>query len=350
MRPSCFSAIVITSAVSLTLLAGCSSDSTTVSSIPAQQAASIPARAAAGSIRYPLWMRFADPESKKKKRGAFAPYVATMNSNESSGSFVAQYGNHDPSGNQLCSLPGEDSQYIGGIAADSSDDLYVPQSIASYTQIYEYAPHCGNVLNTLTYSGGNQPQDVAVYGSTVYSIDASYRDPKVQIFANGSSAPTGTLSDSSIYQDFALAVDSGGDVFLSYYSTTGSYAVVEFPGGAMPGSILPVTGNGPDGLLVDKSNNLLYVVGGSNNWEVNVYAPPYTGSPTETIALKGSSPNQNGPEYCSLGMHYTLLTCGDGAYKTLDTYKYPSGTYVYSLLLPYSGYSLTYSVANDPTP
>ena len=300
--------------------------------------------------QYPSWMRFVDPDVKKQKKAGFEPYVATMNTNEGSGSFVAQYANHDPTGQQVCALPGADSQYIGGIGVDSSDNLYVPQSVSSYTQVYEYATHCGGVLNTYTYNGGNQPQDVAVFGKTVYLIDASYRDPEVQVFANGATSPTSTLSDPSIYQTFAVAVDSSGDVFVSYYSTSGSYSVIEFPGGAMPGTILPMTGSGPDGILVDKSNDLLYIVGGTNNWQVEVFAPPYTGSPTETINLKGSSPNQNGPEYCALGQNYTLLDCGDSAYKTLDIYKYPSGTYTYSFLLPYSGYSLTYSVANDPAP
>jgi hypothetical protein len=290
-------------------------------------------------------MTFVDTDTKAGTRNLFEPYVATMNSNVGSGSFVAQYKNYDPSGTQVCSLPGSATEYIGGIATDTSGDLYVPQSSGQGTAITEYGPHCGSVVNTLTYSAGNQPQDVAVDGNTVYAVDSSYRNPSVQVFANGSTTPTGTLSDPSIYQNYDLAVDANHDLFLSYYSsTTGSNSVIEFPGGTAPGTILPMTGG--IGLLADNANNLLYITPNQANWEISTYAPPYTGSPVQTITLKSNA--QRGPTYCSLNKANSRIFCGDTAYMSLDVYKYPAGSYVYSLLLPYSPYSLTYSVANAP--
>ena len=116
----------------------------------------------------------------------------------------------------------------------------------------------------------------------------------------------------------------------------------------MPGTILPMTG--ANALLVDKAQNLLYVgENGSPCCQVNVYAPPYTGAPAHTLTLKGVV-GRSGPTYCSLNQANTRLQCGDNLYQTMDIYKYPSGTYVYSVLLPYSPYSLIYSLTNAPSP
>lgn len=298
--------------------------------------------------KYPSWMKFSDPSGTRIKVTAFEPYVATTNTNESSGSFVVQYGNHDPRGTQVCSLPGPDTDYIGGVAMDASANLYVPQSVGSGTNIDVYAPHCGTLLNTLTNPVGNQPQDVAVDGSTTYEIDSSSRDPQIEVFANGATSPTGTLQDSSMYQSFFLAVDSTHDVFLSYYnSTAGNNSVIEFPNGTAPGTILPMTGG--DGVVVDNANNLLYVVPNGSAWQVESYAPPYTNPPSQTIAIKGIVGRGSVP-YCALNRHATRLFCGDGLYQTLDVYKYPTGTYLFSILLPYSAYSLTYSIVDARTP
>ena len=310
----------------------------------AQSNAAIPSR----SKKYPSWMKFSAPAGKRATGTAFEPYVATTNTNEGSGSFVIQYGNHDPSGSQVCALPGPDTDYIGGVAMDASANLYVPQSAGSGTNIDVYEPHCGTLLSTLTNPVGNQPQDVAVDGSTTYEIDGSYRDPQIEVFANGATSPTSTLQDSSIYQSFFLAADSAHDVFLSYYnSVAGNDSVIEFPGGTAPGTILPMTGG--DGVVVDNANNLLYVVPNGSAWQVQVYAPPYTNAPSETIAIKGIAGRGSVP-YCALNRHATRLLCGDGLYETLDVYKYPSGAYIYSILLPYSPYSLTYSIVDARTP
>lgn len=299
------------------------------------------------ATRYvPNWMRFADPGGRATVR-LFEPYVATVNTNEGSGSFIAQYLNHDPSGAPLCTLPGAATDYIGGVGVDKKGNLYVPQSAGSGTAIDVYGPHCGSLVNTLNYTSGNQPQQVAVDGKTVYAIDSSYRDPQVQVFANGATSPTGTLSDPSVYQALGLAVDSLHDVFLSYYNpTAGTNSVIEFPGGTAPGTILPMSGG--YGLLVDKANDLLYIGSNQSTVLIDVYAPPYTGAPIETITGKGNA--QHGPTNCAFGASYSRIDCGDTTYQSLDFFAYPSGAYVYSLLLPYSPYTLTYSVANLPSP
>jgi hypothetical protein len=105
---------------------------------------------------------------------------------------------------------------------------------------------------------------------------------------------------------------------------------------------------GGNALLVDTAQNLLYVgENGGPCCQLNAYAPPYTGSPANTLTLKGAV-GRSGPTYCSLNGTSTHLQCGDNLYQTMDVYKYPSGNYVYSVLLPYSPYSLVYSLANAP--
>jgi hypothetical protein len=284
------------------MLGGCSSGSQAAPSlgnaVTVQAVARTANPATCGEMHYPSWMRFVDPDARGH-RVTFAPYVATINTNEQSGSFVIQFANNSPSGKQVCALPGADTDYIGGIGTDASGDLYVPQSVGQGTTITEFGPHCGSAVKTLNDAAGNQPQALAVDGTTVYAIDASTRDPQIQVFADGATSPTGTLSDPSIVQAFAIAVDASHDVFLSYYNgSAGNDSVIEFPGGTMPGTILPMTGG--NALLVDKAQNLLYVgENGSPCCQVNIYAPPYTGAPAHTLTLKGVL-GRSGPTYCSL--------------------------------------------------
>ena len=148
-------------------------------------------------------------------------------------------------------------------------------------------------------------------------------------------------------QDFDLAVDAGHDVFWSGYTANNNHSVIDFPGGAMPGTVLPMTGG--QNLLVDNANNLLYLVVNGHAYQMTVYAPPYTGSPIETITLKGD-PQVGNPTYCALNKSSSRLDCGDSAYQSVDIYRYPSGKYSYSFLLPENLGATKYRLTNAPAP
>ena len=93
----------------------------------------------------------------------------------------------------------------------------------------------------------------------------------------------------------------------------------------MPGTVLKATSIGsdyPGGVLVDRSNNLLFV--DQSTAAIYFYSRPYDAAPFSMISLKGYA------EFCALGVNQTRIYCMDEAYASVDAYTYPKGTYLYS--------------------
>jgi len=102
------------------------------------------------------------------------------------------------------------------------------------------------------------------------------------------------LSDPAIFAVFEVAVDGDGNVFASIINASFGFSIIEFPGGAMPGTILNVTGFSiAGGLAFDDASNLLVADFGGSPGDVAIYAPPYTGAPTRILP---SSPMSTMPE------------------------------------------------------
>jgi hypothetical protein len=159
--------------------------------------------------------------------------------------------------------------------------------------------------------------------------------PFVSIYPQGKVKEKGRLTDSNLVSPQAIGVDSSGNVYVASFSS--SAMIIEFKGGRMPGTQLEMRALGqPAGtLLFDKVDNM--IIPDRLNSRVNIYAPPYTGSPT-SIALKDGGPNR-----CSLNHDETILGCAEttGYYLyTFNFYSYPGGKYKYSIVpqYPYIGY------------
>ena len=218
-------------------------------------------------------------------------------------------GNESP----RCTLSGFSE--VNGIGVNSKHVLYVPDGATR--KIYTYAADCGTQGVTLSDSNG-QPSDVAFDGKTVYVNDAT--SAKIDVFANGATSPTSTLSNSAISgNNFGDAVDKSHNV----YESSQSAVIVEYAGGAEPGTKLSLNGLAtPLGMDFDKQNNLL-VTDTTNG--LLIYASPYSGNPSKKVTLHNLS------VYCKLDAPNKHLYCSDIIEGTVDAYSYPAVTYEYSI-------------------
>ena len=74
---------------------------------------------------------------------------------------------------------------------------------------------------------------------------------------------------------------------------------------------------------------------------LDVYAKPYTGTPTVT-PMAGLS------LWCPLNRMETRLSCPDLGTGAVDVYRYPGGTYLYSYSNGLSPSGFATGAANDP--
>jgi hypothetical protein len=239
----------------------------------------------------------------------------------------------------LCSLSGTS---INGIAVDQAGNLWVPNGTgggAGYTQ--EYAPNCGKTLLNIADPNG-QPADVGfdrqhhVYVLNIFG--AAGAPGSVDVYDT-----TGTLLRNLSYSTFneliGIATDSHDNIFVSNRDAQGNADVVEFPHGKMPGTLLSGIVLGlPGAPQLDRSDNL--IITDWNNYTLNVYAPPYTGSPTVT-------PMQGLSLWCPLNRAQTHLFCADLG-GSVDVYAYPSGKFAYSFTNGISPSGFATGAATDP--
>ena len=119
------------------------------------------------------------------------------------------------------------------------------------------------------------------------------------------------------------------------------FEVVEWRGGKMPGTVLPLGGLVvPNGITFDKRDNMLLF-----NDRLGVilkYPPPYSGAPSRTYTSKNpacaGTLNRNG----------TRLYAASRANGSVDAYTYPEGRYLYSITAGLSASGSVTGVAIDP--
>jgi hypothetical protein len=165
-----------------------------------------------------------------------------------------------------------------GTAVDSSGNLYVANT-AGVPDVEVYAPGANKPFRT--YEGGEygpiyDPLGIAVAkDGTLYvanaCCDGSPWGDVVSVFPPGSTQASEFLSLPDGFAPAYVAVDSGGNLFVS--SKAGG-AVFEFPSGSTQAEDLDLELAGSAGLAVDDAGHLL--VADVYNKTVNVYQPPAT--------------------------------------------------------------------------
>jgi hypothetical protein len=176
---------------------------------------------------------------------------------------------------------------------------------------------------------------------------------QIEIYPKGKTKPSGTLQlpgelvGTGTSQGLALGVatDKMNNVYSSYLNTSKGTNITVFTGGTGSGTILQNT-NGTlyEGITFDASGNMVVAADSSAGATINVFAPPYTGTPT-SFAAQGSVVD------LKLDPKGLNLYVGDAANNTIDVYKYPSGTYEYSIVVttvPPTG-AVVEGVAVDPS-
>jgi hypothetical protein len=256
--------------------------------------------------------------------GIFLPNLAQRDAREPGGLYVAQFGTGfvteypipAKGAHPRCSdsLP---AGGINGIAVDSHRMLYVPYNLNSTHDVVTFGPDCGASGPTLVDPNG-EVGDVAVDNkrNAVYVSNANTGN--IEVYKNGATLPTGELSNSQYHgSGFGVAVDRYGNVFNS------GGTIVEFPHGHNKGSkALALSGlTGPLGLSFDSSNNLLV----TNEYNIVIYAPPYTGAPKQTITTNPFC------LYSAVDAQNKNLYVSEQTNNAVDVYTYPSGAFEYSI-------------------
>jgi hypothetical protein len=179
--------------------------------------------------------------------------------------------------------------YPQGLFVDSSRNVWVAN--AGGPTILEYARGSTSPSVTLSDPVG-EPADVTVCpNGTVYVsniVDTSTGTGSIQVYAGGSTSPTGSLFTSGpIVYGLFITCDKAGNVFWDYNTTaSGGGTVVGFTGGVQSGlySLGISTSGYAGGLKVNDAGNL--VVGDQSGHTITEYTE--AGTPTGNSINTGS--------------------------------------------------------------
>ncbi len=159
-----------------------------------------------------------------------------------------------------------------GLFVDKQRNLWVAiagDCTKAFSSVLEFAPGSTTPLKTLQDPGGSATDVVVDNASgTVYVTNffdytrgcASGNDGVVEVYAGGSTTPTGTLSDPHMNYAFNDAVDDRGNLYVTYLQLngpTGSGRIDEWIGGAGSPIDLGITLQAPGGIQTTASGALL---------------------------------------------------------------------------------------------
>ena len=236
-----------------------------------------------------------------------------------------------------CAVTGQKFDH-SQIATDASGNLYSPNLETGAINVYR--PHCGSLIASVTDPYGADI-DVAVYGPTFYGVGYTH------VAVCSTSGCTSELTDRSIRQLETAAVDSGGNVWASYYDLKGATSLIVWPHGAMPGKRVKgyVNPNTPGDLEFDAAGRLLSLQTLFTHLYVyHCVASAATCKNTRIVNLHG------GTLFGTLNAKNTDYQAADYSANAVDVYAYPSFKYEYSYsngLM--SGYSVQ-GIAQAPAP
>jgi hypothetical protein len=221
---------------------------------------------------------------------------------------------------------------VRGLHVAANGDLSVSDQNTGLVSIY----HQGEHTPFKQLSSLSNPGRIAVDSKgTVYVSNTG--DRSVYVFANGSTTPTSTLTDSFHCTTSGVAIDASDDLFVS----SGCGVIDEFPAGQTTPTALGSSFGFPTDIAMDHNGNLITTDVSAS--KLSVYAPPYNQAPTQVsenfdviyaIALGGDkaiwyadSSKQYGGKWSYPGLKLLPVhTSTQGLDTTLDAIAaYPPG-------------------------
>jgi hypothetical protein len=228
----------------------------------------------------------------------------------------------------FCTLSGLSAPNGVGIQPGSRN-FYDPDGGSRTVIIHK--PACGAQVGVALSDPNGQPADVAFndttgtrYVSNIFNSGGAAGS--IQVYKKTDTTPSSQLSDPTFFELFGLDTDHSGNVWITFSDSSGVGHLAEFIGGKMPAHIHNITGlSRPGGVEIAKSKLMIIVDINTSTPQAGIYKPPYTGAPTKIIPLK------NAAVWGMLDLANKNLYVVSFASSSLDVYKWPSGTYEYSV-------------------
>jgi DNA-binding beta-propeller fold protein YncE len=224
---------------------------------------------------------------------------------------------------------------VDGNWIDSKGNLYVANIDKN---VVEYAR--GASSPSCTYSAG-LIDPIAVTTDSAGNVFIVDYDPGGSGYVNEYPQCTDSVSKQYAialgHGPEGVAVDSAGDIFVSYSDSHGFGEFVEFKGGSSTPTHLRDKIIAPAGLIVDRHGNL---IADDQDGRIDVIPPPYRNGKSIAFTLPL-------PFHCSLNKAENLLFNANVGAGDVTVYSYPSGQLL-TTLGPQNGINSAVGVAAAP--
>ena len=232
---------------------------------------------------------------------------------------------------------------INSIAVDSTGTLWVPGLVPTDLSkgiVLTFTKNTCTLAKTKLTETSGEPADIAFATTgTRYVMDIvifpAMTNGQIEIYPKGKNSPTSTLqlpgeqvgTGASQGLGLGVATDAKNNVYATYINKNSGTDITVFAGGKGKGTILQSSsGVFYEGMTFDASGNLIVAADSQTANTIDVFKPPYTGTPT-------SFPAQGSSIDVKLDPAGANLYVGDATSNTIDVYKYPSGAYEYSIVV-----------------
>lgn len=190
---------------------------------------------------------------------------------------------------------------------------------------------------------GYYPVSVAAdKNGTVYAANAegvSGPPGNVTVWSKGSTSPSATLTYSDFLIVLGVGVDAKNNVYVSYIPTSGPPSMVMFPAGSQTGTPVNIADANEGDMTFDKHGNLVMETLSNT---LGIWAPPYSGGPSRTMAVFGNEPSLNRRE------NQVWIAYANYSQPMLEGYNYKNGTQVDVITNGWTSAAIPIGVALDP--
>ncbi|MDP9025097.1 MAG: hypothetical protein M3N13_06980, partial [Candidatus Eremiobacteraeota bacterium] len=193
---------------------------------------------------------------------------------------------------------------INDIAVDSKGTLFVPGLVPKDLTsgiVLTYAKNTCTESKTKFTEKSGEPADIAfATDGTDYVMDIvnfpKMTNGQIEVYPKGKTSPTRTLqlpgerigTGRGQGLGLGIATDSKNNVYATYINTNSGTDITVFANGKGKGKILQnASGTSYVGMTFDKNANLIVAATSSGTGSIQVFKPPYTGSP-RSFPAKGS--------------------------------------------------------------